>query len=74
MSNSNQDKLSVHVNIEVTAAALKAIVANAKKKATKDPNGTYRIDTADQVSIMVSRSTPTPKPAAGGMPCSRART
>ncbi len=51
----NQDKLTVHVNVEISAAALQAIVANAKKKAPKDANGTYRVDTADQVSAMISR-------------------
>ena len=51
----NQDKLTVHVNVEMSAAALQAIVANAKKKAPKDANGTYRVDTADQVSAMISR-------------------
>lgn len=55
MSDSSQDKLSVHVNIQISAAALQAIVANAKKTVTKDANGTYRIDTADQVSLMISR-------------------
>ena len=51
----NQDKLTVHVNVEISAAALQTIVANAKKKAPKDANGTYRVDTADQVSAMISR-------------------
>lgn len=55
MSNLSSDKLSVHVNVEISAAALQAIVANAKKKASKDANGTYRVDTADQVSAMISR-------------------
>ena len=55
MSDSNQDKLSVHVNVEISAAALQAIVANAKQLANKDANGTYRIDTADQVSMMITR-------------------
>ncbi len=55
MSDTTQDKLSVHVNVQISAAALQAIVANAKKTADKDANGTYRIDTADQVSLMISR-------------------
>ena len=55
MSDASQDKLSVHVNVQISAAALQAIVANAKKTADKDANGTYRIDTADQVSVIISR-------------------
>jgi ribosome maturation factor RimP len=55
MPKMSQDKLNVHVNVEITAAALQAIVANAKKIAPKDANGTYRIDTADQVSAIISR-------------------
>ena len=51
----DQDKLNVHVNIEISASALQAIVSNAKKMAPKEANGTYRVDTADQVSIIVSR-------------------
>jgi ribosome maturation factor RimP len=51
----DQDKLTVHVNVEISAAALQAIVANAKKKAPKAANGTYRVDTADQVSAIISR-------------------
>ena len=51
----DQDKLSVHVNVEISATALQAIVANAKKRAPKDANGTYRVDTADQVSAIISR-------------------
>ncbi len=55
MPDANQDELSVHVNVQISAAALQAIVANAKRIASKDANGTYRIDTADQVSLMISR-------------------
>ena len=55
MSDSIQDKLSVHVNVQISAVALQAIVANAKKTVNKDANGTCRIDTADQVSLMISQ-------------------
>ena len=55
MSNTSSDKLAVHVNVEITAAALQAIVANAKRMAAKDAEGICRVDTADQVSIMISR-------------------
>jgi len=55
MSNTSSDKLAVHVNVEISAAALQAIVANAKRTAAKDAEGICRVDTADQVSIMISR-------------------
>jgi len=55
MTNSQSDKLSVHVNIKISANALQAIVANAKRTAPQSPDGTYRVDTADYVGTMVSR-------------------
>ena len=45
----------VHVNIELSAAALQAVVANAKKKAGTDEKGHYRVDTADALSDLISR-------------------
>ena len=55
MNQATNDKLSVHVNVQITAAALQSIVSNAKQVATQDANGSYRIDTADQVSIMITQ-------------------
>ncbi len=55
MSNTSNDKLAVHVNVEISATALQAIVANAKRMAARDAEGICRVDTADQVSIMISR-------------------
>ena len=55
MASSNSDKLTIHANIEISAPALQAIVANAKRMAAKDAEGICRVDTADQVSIMISR-------------------
>lgn len=55
MSDNAIDKLSVHVNVQISAEALQAIVANAKKMAAKSANGVYHIDTADQVSAMITR-------------------
>ena len=49
------NKLVVHVNVQVSADALQAIVANAKLLAAKNANGVYRVDTADQLGIMISR-------------------
>jgi hypothetical protein len=55
MNQPNDDKLSVHVNVQITASTLQSIVSNAKQVATRDTNGSYRIDTADQVSAMITR-------------------
>jgi hypothetical protein len=55
MPDINDDKLSVHVNVEITVDTLQAIVANAKRTAPKAANGTYHVDTADYVSAMISR-------------------
>ena len=55
MTMSEKNKLRIHVNIEISSMALQAIVANAKRTATKGFNGAYHIDTADKVSEMVTR-------------------
>lgn len=55
MTMSEKNKLRIHVNIEISSMALQAIVANAKRTATKGSNGAYHIDTADKVSEMVTR-------------------
>jgi len=47
--------ITVHVNIDLTAASLQAIVENAKKIAGHDAKGIYRVDTAEWVNNMVSR-------------------
>lgn len=52
---SNNNELSVHVNVKISAAALQSIVNHAKQLASRDANGTYRVDTADQVSMMITR-------------------
>ena len=44
----------VHVNIELSATCLQAVVANAKKKAGKDEKGRYRVDTADALAALIS--------------------
>ncbi len=45
----------VHVNVEMSAASLQAIVDNAKQAEGPDEKGVYRVDTADKVSEMVSK-------------------
>lgn len=51
----NSPLVRVHVNIELSPAALQAVVANTKKKAGTDEKGHYRVDTADALSELISR-------------------
>jgi hypothetical protein len=50
-----QNTIVVRARVEMTTASLQAIVANAKKVSGPDEKGVYRVDTADQVSAMISR-------------------
>ena len=52
---STADTVVVNANVTITAAALRAIVANAKAKAPRNEKGHYLVDTADKVSEMISR-------------------
>ena len=45
----------VHVNIELSATSLQAVVANSKKKAGTDDRGRYRVDTADVLAALISK-------------------
>jgi hypothetical protein len=45
----------VHVNIEIQAAALQAVVQNAKQLAGRDEKGHYRVDTADKLGELITR-------------------
>ena len=47
--------LSIHVNVHITPATIKAIVGHAKRTASQTAKGTFHIDTADFVSEMISR-------------------
>jgi hypothetical protein len=51
----NKETIVVRANVEMTAASLQAIVANAKAASGADAKGVYRVDTADKVSEMISR-------------------
>ena len=44
----------VHVNIELSAESLQAVVANSKKMAGTDEKGRYRVDTADALAALIS--------------------
>ncbi len=50
-----KDMIDVHVNVEITTAALEAIVENSKQIAGRNEKGHYRVDTADKVSELISR-------------------
>jgi hypothetical protein len=50
-----QNTIIVRANVEMTTASLQAIVAKAKQVSGPDEEGVYRVDTADQVSAMISR-------------------
>jgi hypothetical protein len=54
MSDSSQ-LVRVHVNIDISAAALQAVVANSKQKAGMDAKGRYRVDTADALADLISK-------------------
>ena len=49
------DILAVHVNVDLPARALKAIVENAKSLAGKDSQGRPLVDTAGAVSMMITK-------------------
>ena len=51
----NTPLVRVHVNIELSAASLQAVVAHSKKKAGTDETGRYRIDTADALAALISK-------------------
>jgi hypothetical protein len=51
----NEQLVRVHVNIEISAAALKAVVAHSKQKAGTDDSGHYRVDTADALAALISK-------------------
>jgi len=55
MDPSDNNTLAVNVVIELTPAALQAIVANAKRLVGRNEKGHYAVDTADKVGEMVSR-------------------
>jgi hypothetical protein len=45
----------VHVNIEISAASLQAVVANTKRMAGADEKGRYRVDTADALAALITK-------------------
>lgn len=55
MTDAANDKLKIHVNIEISTAALQSIVAYAKRSANRTEAGGFQVDPADQVSEFITR-------------------
>lgn len=55
MDQPDNNTLAVNVVIELTPAALQAIVENSKRLAGRNEKGHYTVDTADKVGEMISR-------------------
>lgn len=55
MPTPSDDRLTIHVNVQISASALQSIVANAKKVTPRDDGGSLRVDTADWVNQMISK-------------------
>ena len=49
------DTVVVHASVELTVSALQTIVEYAKRKAGRNKKGRYQVDTAKEVSNMISR-------------------
>jgi hypothetical protein len=49
------DKLTIHVNIEISGEALQTIVENGKAIVGRDEKGHFKVDTADLTATMISR-------------------
>ena len=55
MNQPDKNTLAVSVVVEITPAALQAVVENAKRLAGRNEKGHYNVDTADKVGEMISR-------------------
>jgi len=51
---SADDMITVNATIDIPAAALQAVVDNARQAAGKDEKGAYRVDTHDKLCEMIS--------------------
>ena len=50
-----ENTIAVNVVVEMTPAALEAIVENAKRLSSRNEKGHYKIDTADTVGQIITR-------------------
>jgi len=51
---SSDDMITINATVDIPAAALQAVVDNAKKAAGKDEKGAYRVDTHEKLCEMIS--------------------
>ncbi|PIE66890.1 MAG: hypothetical protein CSA23_06635 [Deltaproteobacteria bacterium] len=51
----NSPTVRVQINIDLSAAALQAVVSTSKQIAGADASGHYRVDTADALSALISK-------------------
>jgi len=51
---SSDDMITINATVDIPAAALQAVVDNAKKAAGKDEKGAYRVDTHEKLCGMIS--------------------
>jgi hypothetical protein len=49
-----KDLITVSVNVDITPAALQAVVENAKQSVGRDEKGVYRVDTAAWLGKVIS--------------------
>lgn len=51
---SADDMITINATIDIPAAALQAVVDNAKQAAGKDEKGAYRVDTHEKLCEIIS--------------------
>jgi hypothetical protein len=49
-----KDTITVHVNVNITPISIQAVVENAKKLTGTNEKGSYKVDTADILSNLIS--------------------
>ena len=54
MANSGE-MITINATLDIPAAALQAVVENARQKVGKDEKGAYRVDTYEKLGEMISR-------------------
>lgn len=54
MANSGE-MITINATLDIPAAALQAVVENARQKVGKDSKGVYRVDTYEKLGEMISR-------------------
>ncbi len=51
----SDDMIRVNATLDISVAALQAVVHNAKEKVGKDARGVYRVDTYEKLGEMISK-------------------